>query len=245
MTLHAIGPAHTPELPKRSGCGFFSILFLCLFLCAGVHPAQEVFLLTPPTIDMGRAHAGTVLEDSLRFVNTGKRTLKIQTVGSTCGCTVPALTQTSIPPGDTASVPFTFNTRGYEGIVRKSLTVYFEKNQPEPLAFVLQTEVYNDFEITPRFLFLHRVPKSSKALTNIFTVRNHMTVPLTIFRMSSESPMLELRPERLTVAPGKETSFSITVTPSVAGRHHIQVFLEMDYAAQPKTIIPVYLAIEE
>ena len=223
-----------------------SILLLIILIPVLQLHAQKAVMVSPKLIDFGRVRRGVIANDSLGIANTGNEPVKLKTVSSTCGCTVLRFKQRTLEPGDTAFIPFTFNTRGYTGLIRKKITVYFEKNRPEPIRFDLQADIYTDIAIEPRYIYLKELSQNStEPIVNTFKIVNNLQRSLKVDKISCDNSMIAIYPDAFTVVPGKSRPFRINVLPREPGRHHIQVILKSDYEDRPRTIIPIYLQINE
>ncbi|WP_298368774.1 DUF1573 domain-containing protein [uncultured Lutibacter sp.] len=73
--------------------------------------------------DFGEITEGDLVEGSFNITNVGKVDLLITNAKATCGCTVPDWPKEAIKPGESASLKFTFNSRGREGKQSKSITL--------------------------------------------------------------------------------------------------------------------------
>lgn len=73
--------------------------------------------------DFGEVIEGEVVEGVFEITNKGKVNLIISNAKATCGCTVPTWPKEAIKPGESASLKFTFNSRGRQGKQNKSITL--------------------------------------------------------------------------------------------------------------------------
>jgi hypothetical protein len=103
--------------------------------------------------DWGRINEGVVAEHVFTFTNDGDRTLVIDQVKTSCGCTGTVLSAKEIAPGKKGSLKVTFNSRNYSRDVTKTITVH--SNDPAgPLSLELKAWVKKDLEVTPTTLYL-------------------------------------------------------------------------------------------
>jgi hypothetical protein len=87
---------------------------------------------------MGTITAGDKLTVAFRFKNTGDKPLVIESVQPSCGCTVANYPKEAIAPGGTGEITGAFDSKGKEGLQRKSMTVL--ANTPRQ-SYTLQFEV--------------------------------------------------------------------------------------------------------
>ena len=79
--------------------------------------------------NFGRLREDEKSEHIFIIRNTGGKELIIDRVRAACGCTATMLSDDHILPGKSAELKTTFNPRGYDGNVKKS--IYIESNDPE------------------------------------------------------------------------------------------------------------------
>lgn len=105
-------------------------------------PARQVVQGPAPVFEIDRLrHTFGQISDAeqvkttFEFKNTGKGTLIIQDVHSTCGCTVPDLTKTEYAPGESGTLEVVFKPQGKQGMNHQRVTV--RTNDPENPSTVL------------------------------------------------------------------------------------------------------------
>ncbi|NIM17925.1 MAG: DUF1573 domain-containing protein, partial [Candidatus Aminicenantes bacterium] len=67
------------------------IIFSLVFALSGALAAESKMVFETTEIDIGEIDAGKVLDLEFKFKNTGNETLIINSINSSCGCTVPRL----------------------------------------------------------------------------------------------------------------------------------------------------------
>lgn len=91
-------------------------------------PPRPQLVFDAPRYEFGKIIAGTVVQHSFFFRNTGTRPLVIANVGVSCGCTTSNWPHTPVLPGKAAVVRVNFNSTGKSGMQYKLLTI--ESNAP-------------------------------------------------------------------------------------------------------------------
>ena len=76
--------------------------------------------------NFGKVKEGEKVACIFTFKNTGTGNLVINSVTTTCGCTVPKYDTKPISPGNTGTLEVVFNTSGYNGIQAKTISVAFK-----------------------------------------------------------------------------------------------------------------------
>jgi hypothetical protein len=73
--------------------------------------------------DLGNVKEGPEVDISFKFKNTGNKSLIIENVTASCGCTVVEKPQQPFQPGETGSIKAKFTTDGHVGTNNKSIYV--------------------------------------------------------------------------------------------------------------------------
>ncbi|MBK8872313.1 MAG: DUF1573 domain-containing protein [Elusimicrobia bacterium] len=79
--------------------------------------------------DFGVLPQGSTATYTYSLRNSGNEPLRIESVQSSCGCTAATPTNTLIPPGETAQIRVTFDSKGREGEIMKQIRV--QTNDPK------------------------------------------------------------------------------------------------------------------
>lgn len=119
----------------------FSFFLLLSAACSsrGEKPAQEtaaapsdtaVIEFTEYEHDFGKITAGEKVAAIFTFKNTGKAPLTISMVTTSCGCTASSYSNEPVLPGKTGTIEVVFNSSGYDGMQRKTITVRSNASNP-------------------------------------------------------------------------------------------------------------------
>ena len=73
--------------------------------------------------DFGTIAAGSKVNYSFKFKNTGEADLIITRAVGSCGCTIPEYPKTAIKVGESAKIDVSFNSAGKHGNQQKSVTI--------------------------------------------------------------------------------------------------------------------------
>ncbi len=73
--------------------------------------------------DFGELTEGEIVECIFRYKNTGKAPLKILTVVTDCGCTVPEFSSDNILQGKAGMIKVVFNSTGFRNNIYKTIDV--------------------------------------------------------------------------------------------------------------------------
>jgi hypothetical protein len=115
-------------------------------------PKQPKIRFDQPDYDFGEVEAGVEVEHTFTFENAGNDLLSIKEVLTSCGCTGVLVTEEGVPPGGTGEITATFHSKGFQGAVKKGLSV--ESNDPENrlVRLTISGNVVTEVAVVPRYL---------------------------------------------------------------------------------------------
>lgn len=102
---------------------------LLLFLFPTILWARPKAQFTETHFDFGVLPQGSTTTHTFSVKNAGNQPLKIESVQSTCGCTVATSTNSVIAPGALGEIHVTFNSAGKMGDISKQIRV--DTNDPK------------------------------------------------------------------------------------------------------------------
>jgi len=155
-------------------------------------PKQPKIHFDQPDYDFGEVEAGDEIEHTFVFENTGDDPLSIEEVLTGCGCTGALVTESEVPPGGTGEVKATFHTKGFQGVVKKGLTV--ECNDPEnSLArLTIGGNVVSEVTVEPRYLDWGVIRPGDSPRPKKLSIRFLKGRGLRLEKIQSESPVVVL-----------------------------------------------------
>jgi hypothetical protein len=142
-----------------------------------------------------------------RFTNTGKESLKIENVKTSCGCTTAALTKTEYAPGESGEIEAKFVFSGRTGRQEKAITVSTSDTPQQPTILRLVVNIEEPVKIQPEVV-LWRVGDQPEPKTIHVVVADDS--PAKIVSVTSDNPSLKVQTTE--VKPGKE--YEVQVTPA-------------------------------
>ena len=95
---------------------------LLLVLCATLTINSQEFKFEQETIDYGKIIKGSEGERTFVFTNVGDAPLIIQSIKSSCGCTVPKKPENPIMPGEKGEIKVSYDTKRIGGF-SKQITI--------------------------------------------------------------------------------------------------------------------------
>jgi hypothetical protein len=91
--------------------------------------------------NFGEIPEGDKVSHTFKFKNTGSNPLKVENVKPSCGCTTPDWSREEIAPGAEGFVTVEFDSKGKNGVQKKSVTVTFANTDPKNKMLQFQGEV--------------------------------------------------------------------------------------------------------
>ena len=223
-----------------------ALLIISILLFSNPLLAQKVERVTPKLHKMGRIYEGKVILDTLRFVNKGKKTVSISTVRSSCGCTTATLDEKEVAPGDTGRVAFQLRTRGYQGALRKDITVVFKEKKTKPLKITIQAFIYTNWEARPRYIYFSRVNfNPDTTLSKILEIENFSDKVIQVKSITPGDQKIRVKPNSGSIEPGRKIFIQVLMTPDSLGTLHNTLVVETDDEYKPNTRVPVYMQVLE
>jgi hypothetical protein len=158
----------------------------------------------------GSVYQGTVVKHVFTLRNSGKDTLQIENVRSSCGCTVAMADKKAVAPGESTRIEANFNSDRFSGHVNKD--IYVQSNDPvQPVTKLSITgEVKVDLSISPSTIYFSGLKEGAQALRKL-AITNNSENTITIREISSTVPDLRFELPKLKLQPGERTELSLIV----------------------------------
>ncbi|MBN1893336.1 DUF1573 domain-containing protein [bacterium] len=213
---------------------------------ASILPARDIQWITPIDTDFGSVLQGTVLDGEIKILNTGKGRLKISDVSTSCGCTVAKIDKKDFAPGDTAVISYKLNTDHFDGVVRKTITVHFEKASPKSQVFSLTARVHTEIDIQPRYIVLRQVEAARDTVINrTVVIRNYSKEKIRIKKIEAPENIVEVRPKSKSISAGDSVKLDVRIRPKGGTRKWHQVRMITDCKSKPELRFSVYMDIKK
>ena len=91
-------------------------------------------------LDLGAIPENQKVEGVFVLTNDGTDTLQVDSLESSCGCTVPTLEKTTLLPGESTEILIVFDPKGIDGAVNRTIKVFFARRE-EPVLLYVNAEV--------------------------------------------------------------------------------------------------------
>ncbi len=148
-----------------------------------------------PDYDFGEVEAGDEVEHTFVFENVGDDLLSIRKVLTSCGCTAALVSEKEVPPGGAGEIKATFHAKGFQGAVKKGLTV--ESNDPENkfVRLTIGGKVVSEVAVEPRYLNWETIQPGDSPRPKRLSIRFLRGRGLRLEKIQSESPSVVLTKE--------------------------------------------------
>lgn len=163
------------------------------------------------------------VKTEFKFINEGGTPLRIDHVSSSCGCTVPEYSKSSVNQGDTASVTVAYNPSGRPGRFSKSLKVKLSNDSVKKL-IVKGVVIGSQNTLRSRFplaygplrlrgdMITFGSVKSGKITSKYIEVYNSSRQPV-VPQWSGIPEYLRITTAHDTIPPGEQGVYSLVVSP--------------------------------
>lgn len=196
--------------PTKTG-PLMVLLILPLMVCAATGPKIS---FDKESHDYGDVQYGDTVTEEFGLTNTGDKTLVIEKLRATCGCTKAVKGSREVPPGGKSSIAAEFDTNGLSPGTKKQ-TIMVHSNDPErPIVkLTLLARVVRHVTVTPAVL-AKKLPTFTNTLTFPLKISNSSEKPVTIERIESKGSGVTaaLKPKKIVVEPGGKVPFHVVMT---------------------------------
>lgn len=164
--------------------------------------------------DYGDVQYGDTVTEEFEFTNTGDKTLVIEKLRATCGCTKAVKGSREVPPGGKSKIVAEFDTNGLSPGTKKQ-NVMVHSNDPErPIVkLTLLARVVRHVNVTPAVL-AKKLPSFTETLSFPLKISNtsEKTVTVEGIEVKGSGVKAALNPKKIVVEPDASVPFHIKMT---------------------------------
>lgn len=190
------------------------LLLLATLLLPTAALAAPHLLAEAPEHSFGRIAEGSKTEHTFRFQNSGDQPLLISKVRSSCGCTAALLSADRLAPGEWGELKTTFNSKGFQGQVNKTVSVYSNDPEQPTTRFRLQGEVQKELMVRPMRLRFN-AGRSKAPFSTSIKLQNDGSAPLFLSNLKTTSAELQAELSAARLDPGQSAELAVRLVPSV------------------------------
>ncbi len=191
--------------------------------------------------DFGVIEKGKKVSTMFDFKNTGKADLEIIDVKVSCGCTSAALEKTVYKPGESGSIPVSFDSARFSGTVHKTLTVKSNAANAPEFQLKFTGEVQAEVNVKPVNLTLFSI-KRGEDIDRTIELTTAKLDRLEIQEAKSNLDFLKLEPVRVSDQKVHlKVSFSGKDLPKDVDNYRGMIQLKTNAASQPQISTAIYI----
>jgi hypothetical protein len=210
---------------------------------SGLQPAIQV--VENRTFDFGELLRGTIAEKKVLIKNTGNEVLQLENIEASCGCTGTAPSQRSIPPGQSAVISISFNSRNFTGKVHKTVTIHSNAANEPRVVIEFAAYVIDEILLEPAH-FWFKDAEVGRTSRQVMSIRNNGKEPLKITGWRCQLAGFKMTIPGEPIEPGKNAEVVAEFTPEhVSAILSEGMFLTTSNARQPEIFVPVYGNVKE
>ncbi len=186
--------------------------------------------------DFGRVKSGEVVKYTYVFTNAGDQVLQLTGVQA-CGCMTTDWTRT-VEPGQTGSVPVSFNTTGYGGPIAKNVIISCNDRANSRPLLQFKGTIWKPVDVNPQFAVLTLTADAPLASATV-QLTNNMPEPILVFapEVDNKAFTAELKTNQL----GREYHVVIApVAPLPPGNARAQINLRTSSTNMPVVSISAF-----
>jgi hypothetical protein len=215
---------------------YFMICFIPSILFS-----QKFELISPEIIDLGKVFEDSVVEGNIKFMNSGDKDLLIAGVRTSCGCTVANMDKNSYLPGEEGEITVRFNTRGFSGVVRKSVSIKVQDVESSTIRVIIQANVRPKLEVEPRFIDLQGLSLDNSSHKRKILIKNNWNQAFHVNEVKSSVKKVEIIPDKFVIGPGSSQTIEIKYESNKKERINSYILLEIDKPIQIEKRIPIFI----
>jgi len=205
--------------------------------------SQEFKLLSPVILDLGAIKEDSVVSGQIRFTNSGDKPLKIGRIQTSCGCTATQLDKLIYQPNEEGSIEVRFNSKGYSGLVRKTVTIFIEEGTPSSARVTLQVVVKPQLEINPAFVDMQDIPFKDSSVKRTLVITNNYDQNLVVDKITTNIKTLTIKPTQFVLKPGSSQTLDLKYQPVSEGRNDGYIEIEFKKPVEKMKRVPVFIKV--
>ncbi|MEO8514340.1 MAG: DUF1573 domain-containing protein [Ignavibacteria bacterium] len=186
-------------------------LFIALFLFPVILFAQsgpKIEIEGGDNINTGFQKRGVQFTYDIAFKNVGDQDLKITAVQTSCGCSSALAGSDAIKPGESGTIKFTYNGQGM-GVVSKVVTITTNEAGGTSHNVTMTMNMADLVTMNPGSIITEG--KVGDELKQKATVTNNFDKAIDITELSSNTPVIKITSEKMTLQPGDSASLDISI----------------------------------
>jgi hypothetical protein len=193
-----------------------------MFLLCSVSWAQLTFDSTENISSSIKPHQKS-FKTSFTFKNTGKKSITIKKIQSSCDCTIPALKKRIYNPGESGQIDAELNFGTKKGKLVKKIYVHTTGDETKIYPLSFGAVIPESLKITPRFLrWSHGAASASKNIS----IKVMETDPVTITKVTCSDSKWQV--VLITEKEGRDYRIKVTPPDTTRAKRAV-ITIQTDY----------------
>lgn len=223
-----------------------AVVAAALVFAATAGTAQPAIqIVENKTFDFGELLRGTIAEKKVLIKNTGTEVLQLDNIEASCGCTGTAPSQRTVPPGQSAVIAISFNSRNFTGKVHKTVTIHSNAANEPRVVIEFGAYVIDEILLEPGH-FWFKDAEVGRTAQQTIRIRNNGKEPLKITGWRCQLAGFKMTIPADAIDPGKSADVTAEFTPERVNAILSEgMFLTTSNFRQPEIFVPVYGNVKE
>ncbi len=220
-----------------------NIISMFLIFFVSVNAQQKLKPVGSDVHNFGTITKGQIVKHTFELKNISKKTITIDRIQSSCGCTAALISKKILKPNEVAKITAEFNSEGFTGFQEKHIYVY-EKDNPNPIyTLKIQANIFVELEVVPMYMVFDNaiVGVDKRSMVQII---NRSDKKIKILKIENQYDNLQLNIDKYELAPGDYATIQGIFTPKVSGLIRGSFTLHTD-AKQKKVEIKFYSNVKD
>lgn len=207
-------------------------LFVLLIASASVVSQPKIKIIGKSSFSFGSIYEGSHPAHKIKITNVGASTLQVKNINSPCECSQLSLSSYSIAPHDTAMLTVTFRSDGYQGKVKKHVSI--TSNDPERSTVIIPftVEVNSLLIIEPQFIYVKNDQIGISKFPSII-ITNMSREKVTIRKIYDPTNIIEVMLNQKIISPKESVRADIQVHPVGQNSRKGEIEIIIDSRVQP------------
>ena len=191
----------------------FIKFFIC-FLTISTVSMGQIITFSDDTFSFGDIDNIQPVNRDIEFQNTGDKTLIVEKVKASCGCTAGSLEKKELEPMEKSKVSVSFNPKGRSGMQRKTVTFFTNDIENKTKKITFTANIVPVWEMEPRRLeFKFNADNSKYEKTDqSFFIKNTGKSSITVENISSANTNISVKiPESMEIKPGEKLETVVSI----------------------------------
>jgi hypothetical protein len=218
---------------------YWTILFYSLSITTFVVGQSKVKVIVNDTHHFGTILKGQKVKHIFEIENITPKTIQIDRVETSCGCTAALISSKTLKPKQRAKITAEFDSENFQGYQEKSIHVY-ERHSKEPLVMLkIQVNIAVEIDVIPSYMVFDNatVGLNKNAYVQII---NRTKEPIRISKIDNQTKNLKLKIDKYTLNPEEVATIEGTYSPTQSGLARGSFYLETNAKHQKKVEIKFY-----